>query len=139
MVSAWACANGLVLGQIKTEEKSNEITAIPELLKMLEIKGCIVTIDAGHGKIEIRRYRSVSDISWLQGKESWKNLKTIYMVERERQFKDKTDKETSYYIGSVENNAVKKSIQVHHLITLQRPAAIDSVSGFLGNTHCHNG
>jgi predicted transposase YbfD/YdcC len=38
MISAWACANGLVLGQIKTEEKSNEITAIPELLKLLEIK-----------------------------------------------------------------------------------------------------
>ncbi len=46
MISAWACANGLVFGQIKTEEKSNEITAIPELLRLLEIKGCIVTIDA---------------------------------------------------------------------------------------------
>ena len=46
MVSAWASANHLLLGQIKTEEKSNEITAIPELLKILDIKGCIVTIDA---------------------------------------------------------------------------------------------
>lgn len=46
MVSAWAAKNRLVLGQVKTEEKSNEITAIPELLKLLEIKGCIVTIDA---------------------------------------------------------------------------------------------
>ena len=46
MVSAWAANNRLVLGQVKTEEKSNEITAIPELLKLLEIKGCIVTIDA---------------------------------------------------------------------------------------------
>lgn len=46
MVSAWACANRLVLGQRKVAEKSNEITAIPELLQMLEIKGCIVTIDA---------------------------------------------------------------------------------------------
>jgi predicted transposase YbfD/YdcC len=46
MVSAWGSANGLVLGQIKTEEKSNEITAIPELLEWLEIKGCIVTLDA---------------------------------------------------------------------------------------------
>jgi predicted transposase YbfD/YdcC len=46
MVSAWACANRVVLGQVKTEEKSNEITAIPELLKLLELKGCIVTIDA---------------------------------------------------------------------------------------------
>ena len=46
MVSAWASDNRLVLGQVKTNEKSNEITAIPELLRLLEIKGCIVTIDA---------------------------------------------------------------------------------------------
>jgi predicted transposase YbfD/YdcC len=46
MISAWASDNRLVLGQIKTEEKSNEITAIPELLKVLELTGSIVTIDA---------------------------------------------------------------------------------------------
>lgn len=46
MVSAWANSNKLVIGQVKTEEKSNEITAIPELLQILELKGCIVTIDA---------------------------------------------------------------------------------------------
>lgn len=46
MVSAWSSANGLVLGQEKTAEKSNEITAIPELLSVLELKGCIVSIDA---------------------------------------------------------------------------------------------
>ncbi len=46
MVSAWASQTGLSLGQVKTQEKSNEITAIPRLLAMLEIKGCIVTIDA---------------------------------------------------------------------------------------------
>lgn len=46
MVSAWASKNGLVLGQVKTEEKSNEITAIPKLLELLYVRGCIVTIDA---------------------------------------------------------------------------------------------
>lgn len=46
MVSAWCSSNGLVLGQQKVNEKSNEITAIPALLKLLVIKGCIVTIDA---------------------------------------------------------------------------------------------
>jgi hypothetical protein len=46
MVSAWATANHLVLGQRKTTEKSNEITAIPELLRVLDVAGCIVTIDA---------------------------------------------------------------------------------------------
>jgi predicted transposase YbfD/YdcC len=46
MVSAWASANHLVLGQVKVEDESNEITALPELLKLLTLKGCIVTIDA---------------------------------------------------------------------------------------------
>jgi predicted transposase YbfD/YdcC len=45
-VSAWASDNQLVLGQVQTEEKSNEITAVPELLQMLELRGCIVTLDA---------------------------------------------------------------------------------------------
>jgi predicted transposase YbfD/YdcC len=46
MVSAWATANRLVLGQVKVTEKSNELTALPRLLEALEISGCIVTIDA---------------------------------------------------------------------------------------------
>jgi len=46
MVSAWATNNRLVLGQHKTDEKSNEITAIPELLSRLALQGCIITIDA---------------------------------------------------------------------------------------------
>ena len=46
MVSAWSVANGLVLGQRKVAEKSNEITAIPLLLAGLDLKSCIVTIDA---------------------------------------------------------------------------------------------
>lgn len=46
MVSAWATANRLVLGQRQVKDKSNEITAIPELLQVLELTGCIVTIDA---------------------------------------------------------------------------------------------
>jgi predicted transposase YbfD/YdcC len=46
MVSAWANANRLVLGQRKVEDKSHEITAIPPLLRMLELEGAIVTIDA---------------------------------------------------------------------------------------------
>lgn len=176
MVSAWACGNGLVMGQVKTREKSNEITAIPQLLKLLEIEGCIVTIDAmgcqkhiaeaiidksadyvfslkgnqsnlhddvrlffqiqkehnfkdelfdyyksvdaDHGKVEIRKYWTTSGISWLQGKENWKNLETICMVERERQFEDKTERETSYYMGSIENNAEKfaKAIRSHWAI-----------------------
>ncbi len=46
VVSAWAVENRLVLAQLATEEKSNEITAIPVLLRQLALAGCIVTIDA---------------------------------------------------------------------------------------------
>src|SRR5690606_18745340 len=46
LVSAFASEAGIVLGQIKTQEKSNEITAIPELLEWLDVRGAIVTIDA---------------------------------------------------------------------------------------------
>jgi len=46
VVSAWAANNGLVLGQLKVADKSNEITAVPQLLRALELTGCIVTLDA---------------------------------------------------------------------------------------------
>jgi len=46
VVSAWAESNSLVLGQLKVDEKSNEITAVPQLLRALELAGCIVTLDA---------------------------------------------------------------------------------------------
>ena len=46
MVSAWASENRMVLGQVKVDDKSNEITAIPRLLELLDLSGCIVTIDA---------------------------------------------------------------------------------------------
>lgn len=46
LVSAWATANGVVLGQFKVKAKSNEMKVIPELLKLLDVTGCIVTVDA---------------------------------------------------------------------------------------------
>lgn len=46
IVNAWCSENKMILGQVKTDDKSNEITAVPELLDMLFIKGCIVTVDA---------------------------------------------------------------------------------------------
>lgn len=53
MVSAWATANHISLGQVVVDEKSNEITAIPQLLKLLELSGCLVTIDAMGCQTEI--------------------------------------------------------------------------------------
>ena len=54
MVSAWAHQSGLVLAQLKVEGKSNEITAVPQLLKRLDVAGCIVSMDAMHCQKNIR-------------------------------------------------------------------------------------
>ncbi len=166
MVSAWASENGLVLGQRKVDEKTNEITAIPELLRLLNVAGCIVTVDAmgcqkkiaqairderadyvlrvkgnqghldqdvrdwfdyadqvafkdmpssyneqvnkGHGRIEIRRCWAVSDplaFDYIRHYEGWPDLQTIVRVQRERQFPDKVEIETAYYISSLPNDA----------------------------------
>jgi len=53
MVSAWATANHISLGQVVVDQKSNEITAIPKLLEILEVSGCLVTIDAMGCQVEI--------------------------------------------------------------------------------------
>lgn len=55
MVSAWASENQLVLGQVKVADKSNEISAIPKLLNLLDVSGCIVTIDAMGAQKEIAK------------------------------------------------------------------------------------
>ena len=56
LVSAWATQNGIALGQVKVDDKSNEITAIPELLKRLQLNGCLVTIDAMGCQREIAQH-----------------------------------------------------------------------------------
>lgn len=173
-VSAWASENQLVLGQVQTQEKSNEITAVPELLQVLELSGCIVTLDAmgcqtaiveqivnqdadyvicvkgnqsnlesdireyfdwaltepfqqtsyshyqetdgNHGRIEVRRYYASQDIEWLRKKESWKGLKSIAMVERERWVEGEgKSQERRYYISSLSGGAkeIGKAIRGH--------------------------
>jgi predicted transposase YbfD/YdcC len=65
IVSAWASTSQLILGQVKVDEKSNEITAIPELLKVLELSGCIVTIDAIGCQKEIVRLITQKDADYV--------------------------------------------------------------------------
>jgi len=65
VVSAWAADNGLVLGQQKVEDKSNEITAVPELLRRLELAGCIVTLDAMGCQKEIAREIHEADADYV--------------------------------------------------------------------------
>ena len=163
MVSAWSVANGLVLAQQATEAKSNEITAIPEVLALLELKGCIVTIDAmgcqkaiakdivaqggdyvlalkgnqstlaqaveelfidadavdyagwpmysyetidrGHGRIETRRYFTLTAVDKIPQSADWEKLNMVGMVQSERQVNDKTTQETRFYIASIGGDA----------------------------------
>lgn len=65
VVSAWAADNGLTLGQVKVKDKSNENPAIPELLRMLELGGCIVTIDAMGCQKKIAKEIKESDAEYV--------------------------------------------------------------------------
>ena len=153
MVSAWCNTNNMVLAQEKVGDKSNEITAIPALLEILVLKGCMVTIDAmgcqrtiaekiveakadyllsvkgnqeflldditeaftygktedeyiekevGHGRVESRTTRVITDVNWICNKEEWKKLACIIMVFATRYNKKTGAEEQSvrYYISS---------------------------------------
>ncbi len=76
MVSAWAETNKLVLAQRKVDSKSNEITAIPELIKVLDIAGCVVTIDAIGCQKEIVNLISQKDADYVIALK--KNQKSLY-------------------------------------------------------------
>ena len=92
MVSAWATENEIVLGQRKVDEKSNEITAIPELLKMLSISGCIVTIDAIGTQTEIAKTIVEREADYvLSVKENqghlFEDIEALFAVDRAQDFK----------------------------------------------------
>ena len=65
MVSAWASENSLVLGQQKVDDRSNEITAVPQLLDMLEVAGCIVTTDAMNCQVETAKKVIENDADYV--------------------------------------------------------------------------
>jgi predicted transposase YbfD/YdcC len=165
VVSAWATSSGLLLGQLATSEKSNEITAIPALVEGLMLKGCLITIDAmgcqkaiaktivdqgadyllavkdnqptlhdevreyflacrrgdlsdkrmssceqvdkGHGRIEVRRCFTTSNVAWFEGIKDWSGLKSFAMVEAERTVGGKTSIETRYFISSLAGDSAQ--------------------------------
>jgi len=93
MVSAWAAENRLVLAQVAVDEKSNEITAIPELLKLLALEGCIVTIDAiGTQRAIAAQIIEQNGDYALALKENqgnlYENVKDTFALARKDQFRD---------------------------------------------------
>lgn len=169
MVSAWACGNRLVLGQVKVDAKSNELKAVPQLLALLDLKGCIVTadamstyeeiaeivhnhgadyvlplkdnqptlrqavedhfafaeqrlpadapvlaalrtVDADHGRMDIREHFITEDVSWLPavtGKPLWPGVRSIGMVRSTRTVNGKVSTFVRYYITSLAADARK--------------------------------
>lgn len=162
MVSAWCEANQLVLGQWAAEARSNEITALPELLATLELRGAVVTVDAmnsqkataaqiidqggdylmpikgnhgklheqvkltldemialerdglerpplsfarstdgGHGRVEVRRLWCTPDVSWTPGRDQWKGLSSVAVLETVRERGGARSVERRYYLSSL--------------------------------------
>jgi predicted transposase YbfD/YdcC len=159
MVSAFAARQRLVLAQVKVQEKSNEIAAIPALLDMMAIEGAVITIDAmgcqrdiakriidrkadyilalkgnqgtlredvelfaneqqaksfedamvsahqtidaDHGRIETRKYTAIHNVGWLQERHQWPGLKGVLIVESQREFDGRIERETRFYITSL--------------------------------------
>jgi predicted transposase YbfD/YdcC len=92
MVSAWAEANEIVLGQRKVDEKSNEITAIPELLKLLNVLGCVVTIDAMGTQTNIAKTIVEANADYvLSVKENqghlYEDISVLFAVDQAQDFK----------------------------------------------------
>lgn len=153
VVSAFVAENQITLGEINVEEKTSEITAVPELLDLIDIEGAIITADAiscqkkitekiiekkadyviglkqnqpmlykdaedyfhefsselpkictnekGHGRIEKREYRLLTDISWLEQRQEWKGLNALGMVRSTVTEGDEARAFTRYFITSL--------------------------------------
>jgi predicted transposase YbfD/YdcC len=76
LVHAWSVENNICLGQRKTETKSNEITAIPELLDLLEVKGSIITIDAMGTQTAIAEKIIAKEADYISGQRAWTHRNT---------------------------------------------------------------
>ena len=84
MVSAWARTNRMVLGQVKVDDKSNEITAIPQLLKLFDLTGCTVTIDAMGCQTEIAQVITEAEANYvlaLKGNQGTMHQDVMTMVQ----------------------------------------------------------
>ena len=180
VVSAFVAENQLTLGEITVEEKTNEITAVPELLDLIDVKGDIVTADAmscqkkivkkiidkkadyiiglkqnqqllykdtddyfktfsseipskttlnkGHGRIEERKYRLLTDLSWLEQRNEWKCLNALGSVETTVIQNEEVHKCTRYFITSLTSiDEFATSVRKHWAIENQLHWCLDVI------------
>jgi len=102
VVSAFATANGITLGQRATDKKSNEITAIPKLLKTLQLQGCIITIDAMGCQKKIAKTVLEQGADYVLAVKG--NQKTIYQDLQELFSDDRSDQYTGDYFETSERS-----------------------------------
>ena len=129
MVSAWASANRLVLGQVKVDEKSNEITAIPQLLEALEVSGCIVTIDAMGCQTEIAEKIIDREAEYVL---SLKENQGHLYEDVERLFADLEDSQYKAYEFDYEKTVNKDHgrIEIRECWTISDPEILRHLRGF---------
>lgn len=180
VISAFVAETQVTLGELAVEEKTNEITAVPELLDLIDVEGAIVTADAmscqkkivekitdvkadyttrlkqnqpalyreceeyfqtfsselpsvstqekGHGRIEKREYRLLSDLSWLEQAGEWCGLKGLGMVKSTVVEKNETRKFTRYFITSLtEVHEFADSVRKHWSIENQLHWCLDVI------------
>lgn len=180
VVSAFVAENQITLGEITVDEKSNEITAVPELLDLIDVEGAIVTADAmscqkkivekivsekadyviglkenqpalyenvklyfesfdegfaekftldkNHGRIERREYKLLTDISWLEQRREWKNLKAVGSVTATVEEKGNKSSFTRYFITSLTDiNEFAYAVRKHWSIENQLHWCLDVI------------
>lgn len=180
VVSAFVAENQITLGELEVGEKSNEITAVPELLDLIDVEGAIVTADAmscqrkiveriverkadytiglkqnqpmlyqdtkdymdtfstqlpslwttekGHGRIEKREYKLLTDLSWLEQRRDWSGLQALGMVCSYVTKKDETCKFVRYFITSLTDiSEFADSVRKHWSIENQHHWCLDVI------------
>lgn len=131
LVSAWATANKLVFGQVKTADHSNEITAIPSLLEMIAMEGCIITIDAMGCQYKIANQIIAGKADYLFSLKG--NQGTL--LEDVKEYFDDVDFEQVENIKPDECVTTNKDYNVDHGRTEQRNCAVSSDVGWLRLNH----
>jgi predicted transposase YbfD/YdcC len=129
MVSAWATANRLVLGQVKVDEKSNEIPAIPQLLEVLEVSGCIVTIDAMGCQTEIAEKIIEREADYVL---SLKENQGQLYEDVAHLFADLEDSQYKAYVFDYEKTVNKDHgrIEIRECWTISDPEILQHLRGF---------
>ena len=180
VISAFVAENQLTLGEICVEEKTNEITAVPELLDLIDVKGDIITADAmscqkkivekiinkkadytiglkhnqpslykdtedyfkefsddipskttlnkGHGRIEKREYRLLTDLSWIEQKADWAGLNGLGCVKSIVTENEETHEFTRCFITSLTDiNEFSDSVRKHWSIENQLHWCLDVI------------